>query len=472
MSASASRRAKLVCTLGPACDSFDGLRALIDAGMDVARFNFSHGTHEEHGARLQRLRSASEAEHKSVAALQDLCGPKIRTGKFPRKFDLPSGIEVHLVEGEASSDERVIPINYDGLAGDVRVGDRVLFDDGRLVLLVKAIEGDRVRVLVEQGGGMRDHVGVHLPSKTMRISALTEKDKEDLTFGLSSGVDYIAMSFVRRAEDLHTIREICLAWGAPTPVIAKIETPDAVENLESIVAASDGVMVARGDLGVEFPPERVPVIQRQILAMARRVRRPVIVATEMLQSMTKSTRPTRAEASDVANAVYSGTDCLMLSGETATGDYPTIACSMMSRIALEAESSQFFEQAPYASRATSVAEAIARGACNTAREVGARYIVAFTESGSSAMTVSLARPSVPIIAYSPNAKTRRRMALLWSVIPREMPAMHDADQLADWCTGDLLAAGFGSPGERVVIVFGAPIGVSGSTNSIRVHVLG
>jgi pyruvate kinase len=469
---SALRRAKLVCTLGPACDSLDGLRALIDAGMDVARFNFSHGTHPDHGARLQRLRQASDLERKSVAALQDLCGPKIRTGTFAAKFDLPSGTDVTLVEGEASTDERVIPIQYEGLAGDVRVGDRILFDDGRLVLHVRAVDGERVYAHVEQGGGMRDHVGVHLPSKTMRISALTEKDKEDLVFGLSSGVDYIAMSFVRRAEDLHQIREICLAWGAPTPVIAKIETPDAVENLESIVAASDGVMVARGDLGVEFPPERVPVIQRQILAMARRVRRPVIVATEMLQSMTKSTRPTRAEASDVANAVYSGTDCLMLSGETATGDYPTLACGMMSRIAMEAETSQFFEQAPYVSRATSVAEAIARGACNTAREVGARYIVAFTESGSSAMTVSLARPNVPIIGYSPNAKTRRRMALYWSVIPREMPAMHDADQLADWCTGDLLAAGFGSPGERVVIVFGAPIGVSGSTNSIRVHVLG
>jgi pyruvate kinase len=440
--------------------------------MDVARFNFSHGTHQEHGARLQRLRQASDAEGKSVAALQDLCGPKIRTGTFPRKFELPSGSDCTLIEGDATNDERVIPIQYEGLAGDVRIGDRILFDDGRLVLAVRAVEGERVRVHVEQGGGMRDHVGVHLPSKTMRISALTEKDKEDLVFGLSSGVDYIAMSFVRRAEDLHQIREICLAWGAPTPVIAKVETPDAVENLESIVAASDGVMVARGDLGVEFPPERVPVIQRQILAMARRIRRPVIVATEMLQSMTKSTRPTRAEASDVANAVYSGTDCLMLSGETATGDYPTLACSMMSRIALEAETSQFFEQPPYVSRATSVAEAIARGACNTAREVGARYIVAFTESGSSARTVSLARPNVPIIAYSPNVKTRRRMALYWSVLPREVPAMHDADQLADWCTGDLLAAGYGSPGERVVIVYGAPIGVSGSTNSIRVHVLG
>jgi pyruvate kinase len=469
---SVPRRAKLVCTLGPASHSLAGLQELIDAGMDVARLNFSHGTHEDHGAALGRLRQASELKKKSVAALQDLCGPKIRTGRFPAKFDLPSGCAVDLVEGEESADERVIPINYEGLAGDVRVGDRILFDDGRLVLTVLAIEGERVKAHVDQGGGMRDHVGVHLPSKTMRISALTEKDKDDLSFGLSSGVDYIAMSFVRRAEDLHNIREICLAWGAPTPVIAKIETPEAVENLESIVAASDGVMVARGDLGVEFPPERVPVIQRQILHMARRVRRPVIVATEMLQSMTKSTRPTRAEASDVANAVYSGTDCLMLSGETATGDFPTLACGMMSRIALEAESSAFFEQVPYVSRATSVGEAIARGACNTAREVGARFIVAFTESGMSAMTVSLARPSVPIIAYSPNAKTRRRMALYWAVVPREMPSIHDADELADWCTGDLLAHGFGSPGERVVIVYGAPIGVSGSTNSIRVHVLG
>jgi pyruvate kinase len=469
---SSLRRAKLVCTLGPACDSIDGLRGLIAAGMDVARLNFSHGTHEEQGARLSRVRQASDLERKSVAVLQDLCGPKIRTGTFPAKFDLPSGAEVTLTEGEASTSERIIPIQYEGLAADVRLNDRIMFDDGRLVLTVLRIEGNHVRARVDQGGGMRDHVGVHLPSKTLRISALTEKDKQDLDFGLSCGVDYVAMSFVRKADDIHQIREICNAWGAPTPVIAKIETPDAVEDLESIVAASDGVMVARGDLGVEFPPERVPVIQRQILAVARRVRRPVIVATEMLQSMTKSTRPTRAEASDVANAVYSGTDCLMLSGETATGDHPMLACSMMSRIAMEAEVSPFFEHAPYGSRATSVAEAVARGACNTAREIGAKYLVAFTETGSSAMTVSLARPDVPIIAYTPNAKTRRRMALYWGVVPREMPAVHDSDQLVDWCTGDLLSAGFGSPGERVVIVFGAPIGVSGSTNSTRVHVLG
>jgi len=365
----------------------------------------------------------------------------------------------------------MIPIQYEGLAGDVRVGDCILFDDGRIVLRVQAVVGERVKVNVEQGGGMRNHIGVHLPSKTMRVGALTEKDKEDLQYGLSRGMDYIALSFVRRADDIRLVREICNEWGQPTPIIAKIETPDALENLESIVAASDGVMVARGDLGVEFPPEHVPVIQRQILGVARRVRRPVIVATEMLQSMTKATRPTRAEASDVANAVFSGTDAVMLSGETATGDFPQLAASMMSRIAMEAEKSPFYEHSPYASRATSVGEAIARGACNTAREIGAKFLVAFTESGLSAMTVSLARPSVPIIAFSQNPKTRRRMSLFWGVIPREMPSITEMDALVDWCTGDLMATGLASPGERVVIVFGAPIGVSGSTNTIRVHVL-
>jgi pyruvate kinase len=466
------RRAKLVCTLGPSCDSLEQLRALIVAGMDVARFNFSHGTHAEHGARLARLREAATIERKSVAALQDLCGPKVRTGTIPAQYILPENIDVTLVEGESSNDERVIAINYEGLAGDVRVGDKILFDDGRLVLAVTSVAGDKIVAHVEQGGGMRNHIGVHLPSKTMRVGPLTEKDKADLGYGLSQGVDYIALSFVRRADDLKLVREIATAWGQPTPIIAKIETPDAIENLESVVAASDGVMVARGDLGVEFPPERVPVIQRQIIGVARRVRRPVIVATEMLQSMTKASRPTRAEASDVANAVFSGTDALMLSGETATGDHPMLAAAMMSRIAMEAETSAFYESAPYATRATSVAEAIARGACNTAREIGAKFLVAFTETGLSAMNVSLARPNVPIIAFSPVERTRRRMALLWGVIPRVCPAIHNMDQLVDWSTGDLMAAGLASPGERVVIVFGAPIGVSGSTNTIRVHVLG
>ncbi len=466
------RRAKLVCTLGPACDSVDGLKALIDAGMDVARFNFSHGTHADHGLALANLREASAAKNKPVAILQDLCGPKIRTGTFKAPFELKSGAEINLLEGTAVGDEENISIDYEGLSEDVSVGDRIMFDDGRIVLHVLATEKDRVRVTVTQGGGMRNRVGVHLPTRKMRISPLTEKDKQDLSFGLSQGVDYVALSFVRKADDLRLVREICQEWGKPTPIIAKIETPEAVENLESVVAASDGVMVARGDLGVEFPPERVPVIQRQILLVARRVRRPVIVATEMLQSMTKSTRPTRAEASDVANAVFSGADALMLSGETASGDHPFLAAQMMSAIAMEAEKSPFFEPAPYATRATSVAEAIARGAVNTAREIGARFLVAFTESGTSAINVSLARPPVPIVAFSPNPQTRRRMALLWGVIPRELPQITDTDALVDWVTGDLMANGLASPGERVVVVFGAPLGVSGSTNSIRVHVIG
>ena len=490
------RRAKLVCTLGPASDSAEGLRSLIDAGMDVARFNFSHGTHEEHGARLARLREASADRKKPIAVLQDLCGPKIRTGKFDGPFDLVTNHEVLLVEGDASDSavitpprkpgepapedriSAIIPITYEGLADDVRLGDRILFDDGRIGLSVVSIEkpgpeghAAAVRALVTQGGPMRSRVGVHLPSRTLRVSALTEKDKADLLFGLSSGVDYVALSFVRRASDMHLVREICEEWGRPLPVIAKIETPDAVENLESIIAASDGVMVARGDLGVEFPPEHVPVIQRQILGTARRVRRPVIVATEMLQSMTTSPRPTRAEASDVANAVYSGTDAVMLSGETASGDFPYLAAEMMSKIAIEAERSPFYEPVPYATRATSVAEAVARGAVNTAREIGAKYLVAFTESGSSAMNVSLARPSVPIIAFSPNPTTLRIMQLYWGVVPRNMPSLYDTDKLVEWCTADLLANGFAAPGERVVIVFGAPIGVRGSTNSMRVHVV-
>ena len=470
--AMAIRRAKIICTLGPACDSLDALRALVDAGMDVARFNFSHGSHEEHAARLARLRQVAEEKKKPVAALQDICGPKVRTGTFAEKYDLATGSEVTLLEAPHSGDPTIVAIPYEGLAGDVRVGDRILLDDGRIVLMVRSIEGERVKARVEQGGQVRNNIGVHLPSKTMRVSVITEKDKEDLLFGLTQGFDYVALSFVRTADDLKLVREICQAWGRPTPIVAKLETPTALENLESVVAASDGVMVARGDLGVEFPPERVPVIQRQILAVAKRVRRPVIVATEMLQSMTTATRPTRAEASDVATAVLAGADAVMLSGETATGNHPHLAASQMSRIAIEAENSPFFEPtAAPSTRAASVAEAVARGAVDTARSIGARYIVAFTESGFSALTVSLTRPPVPIIAFSPSVQTRRRLSLFWGVVPREMPHLKDQDSMVDWVTGDLLASGLASPGERVVIVYGAPIGVTGTTNAIRVHVL-
>jgi pyruvate kinase len=408
-----------------------------------------------------------------VAALQDLCGPKIRAGSFPRgAYVVAPGGEVALVEGNVAEGPDVIPIQYEGLAEDVRIGDMILIDDGRVGLRVRRFDGARVICSVEQPGVVRDQAGVHLPSRSLRVAALTEKDKADLSFGLSIGVDYVALSFVRTSDDVRLVRDICEAWGKPTPIVAKIETPAAVDDLEGIISAADAIMVARGDLGVEFPPERVPVLQKRILGLARSYQRPVIVATEMLQSMVHATRPTRAEASDVANAVFDGTDAVMLSAESATGDHPAVATAMMARIIAQAESSPFY--APPSSHATesvSVPEGIARAACAVAKEVGAKLLVAFTESGSSARFVSKARPLVPIVAFSPNEGTRRKLSLYWGVIPRYIEQLRDPDTMVERANDFVIANGFGSPGDKIVAVFGAPTGVSGTTNSIRVRVL-
>jgi pyruvate kinase len=469
-----ARRTKIVCTIGPASETKEALEQLILAGMDVARLNFSHGNTDDHARRLATLRAAAEKCKKPVAALQDLCGPKIRTGSFPRgAYVVAPGSEVALVEAAtADPGPDVIPIQYEGLAEDVAVGDMILIDDGRVGLRVKRVEGGRVYAAVEQPGVVRDQAGVHLPSRSLRVSALTEKDKADLSFGLSIDVDYVALSFVRKSDDVRLVREICEAWGKPTPIVAKIETPAAVDDLEGIIAAADAIMVARGDLGVEFPPERVPVIQKRILALARMYQRPVIVATEMLQSMVHATRPTRAEASDVANAVFDGTDAVMLSAESATGDHPSIATAMMARIIAEAEASPFYAPpSSYAAELVSVAEGIARAACAVAKEVNAKLLVAFTESGASARFVSKARPGVPIIAFSPNETTRRKLSLYWGVLPRYIEQLRDADTMVERANDFVIANGFGSPGDKIVAVFGAPTGVSGTTNSIRVRVL-
>ncbi|HEX9294492.1 MAG TPA: pyruvate kinase [Polyangiaceae bacterium] len=474
-----ARRTKIVCTIGPASETRDALEQLIMAGMDVARLNFSHGSTDDHARRLATLRAAADKCQKPVAALQDLCGPKIRTGSFPRgAYVIAPDQEVVLVEGvvgpapSASPEPDVIPIQYAGLADDVVVGDLILIDDGRVALRVRRISGGKVYCSVDQPGVVRDQAGVHLPSRSLRVATLTEKDKADLSFGLSIGVDYVALSFVRRSDDIRLVREICEAWGKPTPIVAKIETPAAVEDLEGIVAAADAIMVARGDLGVEFPPERVPVLQKQILGLARMYQRPVIVATEMLQSMVHATRPTRAEASDVANAVFDGTDAVMLSAETATGDHPSVAAAMMARIIRQAEASPFYSPpSSHASEAVSVPEGIARAACAVAREVKAKLLVAFTESGSSARFVSKARPHVPILAFSPNEGTRRKLALYWGVIPRYIEQLRDTDSMVERANDFVLTNGFGSPGDKIVAVFGAPTGVAGTTNSIRVRVL-
>jgi pyruvate kinase len=470
------RRAKIVCTIGPSCDTEEKLVELIRAGMDVARLNFSHGTHEEHAARIRNLRAASERCDRPVAILQDLCGPKIRAGKFNRpKPEFATGTFAYLVEATATPppEDDVIPVQYEGLATDLHPGDRILGDDGQLVFSVVAIEGQRVKVSVLVGGALRDRVGISLPSSRVRIATLTDKDKADLAFGLRAGIDYVALSFVRDADDVRLLREICEAWGRPTPVVSKIETPSAIERLDSIIHASDAVMVARGDLGVEIGPEYVPILQRKILSSARHQQKPVIVATEMLQSMVTASRPTRAEASDVATAVFDGTDAVMLSAETASGNHPELVVRMMSRIIHEAEMSAYY--APPSSEVegtkANVAEAVARNACDIASSIGARFIVAFTETGNSARFASKHRPSVPVVAFSPNEQTRRRLALLWGVAPYRLEMMRDADEMVQRATAFLLANGFVSPGERIVAVFGAPVGVTGSTNSIRVVVV-
>ncbi|MFT3766010.1 MAG: pyruvate kinase [Minicystis sp.] len=470
------RRAKIVCTIGPACDDQASLEQLIRAGMDVARLNFSHGSHEEHARRFATIRAAAEACDKPVAILQDLCGPKIRCGRFPGGTrTLPPDTIVSLVEssneGIAGPDE--VPIQYEGLAQDLQPGDVILLDDGRVVLTVTSIENSRVRAAVTQPGTIRDRVGVHLPARRVRIATLTEKDKADLSFGLSLGVDYVALSFVRHPDDVRLVREICDAWGRPTPIVSKIETPSAIDHLEALILASDGVMVARGDLGVEFPPERVPIIQREILGLARVHQRPVIVATEMLQSMVTATRPTRAEASDVATAVFDGTDAVMLSQETATGNHPSLVARMMARIITEAETSKFYQRlsSELPGQRAQVNEAVARAACDIARDIGARVIVAFTESGLSARYASKARPNVPIVAFSPNPGTRRRLALVWGVVPCPLDQFRNPDELVDRASAFLLANGFVSPGDKFVTIFGAPVGVIGTTNSIRVRVV-
>jgi pyruvate kinase len=471
------RRAKIVCTIGPASESPEMLDALCAAGMDVARLNFSHGTHAEHLVRIKNVRAASERNRRPIAILQDLCGPKIRAGKMKAGFFMAETDKVvDLVEGDEEPIEGVIPIGYEGLAEDVHVGDRILVDDGRVVFRVDQIVTEanipRVRTTVEQGGRVQSKAGVFLPSRSLRIDALTEKDKADLQFGLSNAVDYVGLSFVRATKDVEQLREICEAFGRPTPIVAKIETPGAIEDLDGIVRASDAVMVARGDLAVEMAPEQVPVLQKRILAVARRHRRPVIVATEMLQSMTKSSRPTRAEASDVANAIFDGTDAVMLSGETASGDHPPLVAAMMARIIQMAEGSPFYHPAidQLEIGKTSVAESIARNACDIAVEVKAKLVVCFTHSGDTARLVSKGRPSVPIIAFSPVEQTRRRLALVWGVQPRVLNERATVEEeVINLATAYLISHGLAVPGDRVVLVYGAPLNVKGTTNVVRVH---
>jgi pyruvate kinase len=470
------RRAKIVCTLGPSSLDQDMLETLVEAGLDVARLNFSHGSHEQHAEAIRKIRAAQLKVRKPVAILQDLQGPKIRTGRFVTgSTALKEGAEFAITTDETvPGTDEIVSTTYAHLASDVNPGDSILLDDGLLELRVKTTDKKSlVRTEVVHGGILKNNKGINLPGVALRAEALTPKDRDDLLFGVKAGVDYVALSFVRQPSDLDSARQAMAEAGRQVPIIAKLEKPEAIARLDAILAKTDGVMVARGDLGVEIPPEEVPAIQKDIIRRANARGLPVIVATQMLNSMIDNPRPTRAEASDVANAIYDGADAVMLSGESASGKYPRESVEMMNRIVLAAESSMRVSglrppREPEAMPAP-FPDVVAAIACQAAREAGTSLIAAFTLSGNTARLLSHYRPSVPIVAFSPNQEVRRKLALMWGVVPRILEPIQDSDAMVQRVEEELLAQGLARKGDRVVIVFGAPVGQPGKINSLRLH---
>lgn len=456
------------------------LEALIEAGMDVARLNFSHGSHEQHAENIAKLRAASLKVRKAVGILGDLQGPKIRTGRFiTGSTELKHGSEFHITTDESvKGTDEIVSTTYPFLAADVNPGDRILLDDGLLEL--KVIETDKkqlIRTKVIHGGTLKNNKGINLPGVAVRADALTPKDREDLVFGIKAGVDFIALSFVRQPSDLDMARSAMAEVGRTVPIIAKLEKPEAIARLDAILDKTDGVMVARGDLGVEIPPEEVPSVQKDIVRRCNMRGLPVIVATQMLNSMIDNPRPTRAEASDVANAVFDGADAVMLSGETASGKFPIESVQMMERIVLAAESTVRAQglMAPTESPVglpSHFPDVIAASACYAAKQAGASLIAAFTLSGVTARLLAHYRPPVPIVAFSPNQEVRRRLALLWGVVPRVLEPIQETEAMVRRVEEELVSRGLARKGDRVVIVFGAPVGQPGKINSMRLHIIG
>lgn len=471
------RRAKIICTIGPAVYALEAIEQLIVLGMDAARLNFSHGSHEDHAQAISWLREASERLRKPIAIIADLQGPKIRTGETHdgHPVELQVGRQFILTTDLTPGSATCMSVTYPHLPEDVRPGDRILLDDGLLELRVLETDKEKkVTTEVVVGGLLGEHKGINLPGVALRTPALTDKDRTDLEFALAHQVDYVALSFVRRAEDITLARQVMQRVGRMTPLIAKIEKPEALTNLDAILSLSDAIMVARGDLGVELLPERVPVVQKEIIRQCNRRGLPVIIATQMLNSMIEHPRPTRAEASDVANAIFDGADVVMLSGETASGAYPFETVTMMDRIVQTAEEQKGKERPTSPREPLSIPadfpEVTCGIACRAAREAGAAVIAAFTISGMTARLLSRFRPLSPVIAFSPDERVRRRLALFWGVIPRIMEPVTRTEVLVKRGEEELLSGGFVRSGDRVVLVFGAPIAtVAGQTNSIRLH---
>ncbi|ANB05868.1 pyruvate kinase [Streptomyces ambofaciens] len=471
------RRAKIVCTLGPATDSYDQIKDLVDAGMDIARFNFSHGTHAEHEERYHRVRKASDETGRSVGTLADLQGPKIRLGAFtggPVLLERGDPFTITVEEG-TEGDRHRCGTTYAGLATDVTPGERVLVDDGKVCLEVTDVDGPEIRTTVIEGGMVSDHKGLNLPGVAVSVPALSKKDEDDLRWALRSGFDVIALSFVRSGRDVLDVHRIMDEEGRRLPVIAKVEKPQAVENIEDIVAAFDGIMVARGDLGVEMPLEQVPIVQKRAIKLAKRNAKPVIVATQMLDSMIDNARPTRAEASDVANAVIDGTDAVMLSGETSVGRHPIDTVRTMARIVEAAEEDILAKGLPPLTdrnKPRTQGGAVARAAAEIGDFLGAKFLVAFTQSGDTVRRLSRYRSPIPLLAFTPEPATRSQLSLTWGVETFIGPHVDSTDAMVDQVDELLTRYGRCEKGDVVVITAGSPPGVSGSTNLVRVHHIG
>lgn len=467
------RKTKIICTIGPASKGAPTLSSLVNAGMDVARINFSHGTHEEHKESIQTICRVSKEAGKRVTILADLSGPKIRTGELSKesvilKEDDIFGLSTRSVQG---SDKEVY-VNYQNLTREVDEGDPILLADGQIELRVERVEQDKVVCRVIVGGELAAHQGVNLPGKGLLLPPITEKDQEDLRFAIGEGVDWVAMSFVTKPDNISSLRKLMEEEGRTIPVIAKIERREAAQNIEEILDVADGAMVARGDLGVEMPTEEIPIIQKKIIATAVKKGRPVITATQMLESMVDAPRPTRAEASDVANAIFDGTDALMLSAETATGKYPVEAVRVMSSIAERAEKNIDYAGLLGAKAnwvAGNVTDAISYAACELATDIGAKAIVTATQTGNTARRVSKYRPPVPIIALSSDSAVVRQLNLTWGIFSVEIPTSRNVDETLAKAVEEAAAQDFINKGDKIVITAGALVNVPGTTNLIKVE---
>ena len=462
-----------MCTLGPAVSSAESINQLVEAGMDVARLNMSHGTQEEHRKAYQLVRDAADSTGRGVGIFADLQGPKIRLGEFAEgSAVLEKGQAWTITTRDVPGDAIVCSTTYTGLPGDVSEGDPILIDDGRVRLVVTDVDGQDVHTEVVVAGKVSNHKGINLPGVAVSVPALSEKDVEDLRFALSLSVDFVALSFVRSATDVDDVRKIMDDVGVHVPVIAKIEKPQAIDNLDAIVKAFDGVMVARGDLGVECPLEDVPFLQKRVIDKARRNAKPVIVATQMLESMITAPAPTRAEVTDVAHAVLDGADAVMLSGETSVGEYPIRTVETMARIlaATEDHGLQGMTAIDWAPRTKG--GIIAKAAAEVAERIGAKYLVAFTTSGDSARRVARYRGEIPILAFTPQARVRSQLSLTWGVETFKTEPVEHTDEMVRQVDEQLLEIGRVKPGDLVVIIAGAPPGIPGSTNALRVHRMG